>query len=66
MCIKNLDKLNQLQGKECPWNFCFELETHERSFFLFARSAEERDLWVNGFHDLMGIPVHDSNFMPIM
>ena len=32
---------------------------------LFAPSAEERDLWVNGFNRLMQIPVIDPNFMPM-
>ena len=65
ICIKNIAKIYRLAGKECPWNYCFELQTTSRSFILFGRTCEERDLWVNGFHRLMGIPVRDSKFEPV-
>ena len=32
---------------------------------LFAPTAEERDLWVNGFNRVMQIPVIDPNFVPM-
>ena len=32
---------------------------------LFAPSAEERDLWVNGFNRVMQVPVIDPNFVPM-
>ena len=54
--------MTHLADKECPWQFCFELQTLDRSFTLFAPTKEERDLWVNGFHALMGIPVQDPDF----
>ena len=65
ICIKNIAKIHKLAGKECPWNYCFELQTTSRSFILFGRTCEERDLWVNGFNQLMGIPVRDSKFEPV-
>ena len=32
---------------------------------LFCPTAEERDLWVNGFNRVMQIPVIDPNFVPM-
>ena len=32
---------------------------------LFAPTLEERDLWVNGFHRVLNIPVHDKSFVPM-
>ena len=54
-----------VDGKACPWQYSFELKTHARSFMLFAPTAEERDLWVNGFNRVMQIPVIDPNFVPM-
>jgi len=54
-----------IDGKEPPWMYSFELKTHARSFMLFCPTAEERDLWVNGFNRVMQIPVIDPNFVPM-
>lgn len=54
-----------MNDKKTPWQFSFELRTHARSLFLLAPTAEERDLWINGFNRILHIPVIDPNFVPM-
>ena len=64
--ISNLSKkVNDIADNACPWGWSFELKSKGRSFLLFAPTEEERDLWVNGFHRLLGVPVNDLNFEPM-
>ena len=66
--ILNIQKLSRAVTSEysdMPWKFSFEIKTTERLYCLFAPTQEERDLWVNGINRLMGIPVKDSQFVPM-
>ena len=45
------------EDKLAAWKYQFELKTKSRSYTLFAPTAEERDLWVNGFKRIYGVPV---------
>jgi hypothetical protein len=66
LAISNLSKkVNEMPDNACPWGWSFELKSKGRSFLLFAPTEEERDLWVNGFHRLLGVPVNDLNFEPM-
>ena len=53
ICIQRIQTIAEFDGKATPWTFAFELKTHARSFLLFAPTAEERDLWVNGFNRVL-------------
>lgn len=33
---------------------------------FFAATAEERDLWVNGLHSILKVPVTDPSFFPLL
>ena len=50
---------------DLPWKFSFELKTTSRTYVLFAPNQEERELWVNGFHRILGVPIADPNFTPM-
>ena len=64
--IVSIDELKSEEGKtESPWHYSFELNTKHRTYVLYAASREERDLWVNGFFRIMGVPVTDSKFKPM-
>ena len=41
------------------------MKTRTRVYVLFAPNLEERDLWVNSFFRVMGIPVADPTFVPM-
>ena len=34
----------------CPWKYSFALMTTDRKYFLFARTDEERFLWMSSFY----------------
>jgi len=42
---------------ECPYKHWFVLVTVKREFKLFAPTREERDLWVEGLHRMLFVPV---------
>lgn len=65
ICIQRIKTLEKVDDKKTPWQFSFELRTHARSLLLLAPTAEERDLWVNGFNRILQIPVIDPNFVPM-
>ena len=46
------------------WSHTFELVTKDRVFLLYARTKEERDLWVSGFTRLLSVPIKDK-FEPL-
>ena len=63
ICIHNL-KINP-QIPDCPNIYSFDLKTKRRSYTLYAPTAEERDLWVNGFRRFFQVPVIDAKFRPM-
>lgn len=65
ICIQRIRKLTELNGKPTPWEYSFELKTHARNFVLLCPTAEERDLWVNGFKRILKVPIIDPNFVPM-
>lgn len=32
ICIQNIRTITEVNGKQCPWWYSFELKTHTRSF----------------------------------
>lgn len=65
VCIQKISQNSANFGSNIPWKFSFELNTTERIFELFAPTVEERDLWVNGLHRILNIPVNDIGFVPM-
>ena len=71
--IEYIENLREHSGaNDCPmqkngerWFYSFELKTKDRIYILYAANKEERDLWVNGFKRLHGIPVIDTSFTPM-
>ena len=57
--------MESASGKVCPWKYCFELVTVNRSYMFFSPRAEERDLWVNAFHSMMNVEVKNKKFVSI-
>ena len=56
---------SHLVDTDIPWKFSFELKTKQRIFQLYAPTQEERDLWVNGIHRILGVPVDDPDWVPM-
>ena len=71
--IEYIEKLREHTGSnDCPqhksgerWLYSFELKTKNRVYILYAANKEERDLWVDGFKRLHGVPVLDQSFTPL-
>ncbi len=47
---------------QAPWKWYFELKTRDRTYMLYAATEEERELWINGFHRIIKLPVKDPHF----
>ena len=62
---KNYGKIQLIQPLKTPWSFSFELKTNQRIYKLYAPTAEERDLWVNGFNRVLRVEVVDDDFEPM-
>lgn len=37
------------EADDAPWKYYFELKTDTRVYQLYAKSEEERTLWIDGF-----------------
>ena len=53
------------QHAQAPWKWYFELKTRSRVYMLYAATEEERDLWVDGLHRIIKLPVKDPFFKPM-
>ena len=47
-----LSKLSRRKGDDetCPWNYCFILETMDRTMELYAPTRKDREKWVHMFN----------------
>ena len=59
VCITNIEENEKgpVAKSGEKWMHKFELRTTERTYELFAKNEEERDIWVNGFQRIHKIPV---------
>lgn len=65
VCIQSIGQRPDRNDHNAPWKAYFELRTNYRTFKLYAPNDEERDLWINGFHSILKLPVSDPCFKPL-